>query len=200
MSPRVDPDERRQEILDAALRCFARSGYQGTSMQEIVEESGLSKGTLYWYFDSKQALFMELFDRIVGQMIEPVAGALDAPGAPAERLRRLAGSVGEVAVDNDALMALPLSFLLEIWQDKRFMAHYTQMIEGFAAQVVAIIEEGIAEGSFRPVPAEPIAMGLMALYDGLFLYAITGLSHDLATQCEAMMDLILAGLEADRQA
>jgi AcrR family transcriptional regulator len=199
MSPRVDPDERRQEILDAALRCFVRTGYQGTSMQDIVEESGLSKGTLYWYFDSKQALFMELFDRIVGQMLEPVAVALDAPGSPVERLHRLSAAVNEVSIDGEEWTAMPLTFLLEIWQEKDFMVHYTEMVNAFAEQVEGIIEEGIAAGEFRPVPAGPISMGLMALYDGLFLYAMTGLSRDFAAECEAMMELVLAGLGADKQ-
>jgi len=54
MSPRPDvSEERKNQILDAAGKVFARLGFQKTRMDDIVEESGLSKGTLYWYFKSK---------------------------------------------------------------------------------------------------------------------------------------------------
>ena len=51
--PRVDPDEQRAVILAAASACFSRKGFHRTTMDEIVAESGLSKGTLYWYYKSK---------------------------------------------------------------------------------------------------------------------------------------------------
>jgi AcrR family transcriptional regulator len=56
-------EEQRQRILDAAIRAFVRKGYHNTTMDDIVKESGLSKGTLYWYFETKKQLFMALFER-----------------------------------------------------------------------------------------------------------------------------------------
>ena len=49
--------ETRQRILEAALSCFMRQGYNSTTMDDIAGESGTSKGTLYWYFKSKEELF-----------------------------------------------------------------------------------------------------------------------------------------------
>ena len=49
-------NERRAQILQAAATVFARSGVNGARMDDIVAESGLSKGSLYWYFDSKQEI------------------------------------------------------------------------------------------------------------------------------------------------
>jgi len=53
-------EERRSQILEAALRCFAHQGYHQTTMDDIVEESGLSKGTLYWYYESKKEIFLSV--------------------------------------------------------------------------------------------------------------------------------------------
>jgi len=59
-APAVDPDTRRREILVAAHRCFARSGFRDTTMQDIAEEVGLSVGALYRYFPGKDALIEAL--------------------------------------------------------------------------------------------------------------------------------------------
>jgi AcrR family transcriptional regulator len=60
MPPRPDVSaERHAQIIKAALACFSRKGYTNTTMDDIVAESGLSKGSLYWYFDSKDDLFAQ---------------------------------------------------------------------------------------------------------------------------------------------
>ncbi len=65
MSTRPDVgDKRREEILDAATKVFATRGFVGTRMDDIVAESGLSKGLLYWYFKSKDALIVALVKRL----------------------------------------------------------------------------------------------------------------------------------------
>jgi len=57
MPPRPDVSaERRAQIIEAALTCFTRKGYNNTTMDDVAAESGLSKGTLYWYFESKDNL------------------------------------------------------------------------------------------------------------------------------------------------
>jgi TetR/AcrR family transcriptional regulator, repressor for uid operon len=55
--------DRRDEILSAAQRCFVRSGFHQTSMQEICAEAGMSPGNLYRYFPSKEALIAGIAER-----------------------------------------------------------------------------------------------------------------------------------------
>ena len=52
--------ERRRQLIDVASRCFAERGYHPTSVTEIVNELGVGKGVFYWYFDSKEELFLEI--------------------------------------------------------------------------------------------------------------------------------------------
>jgi AcrR family transcriptional regulator len=198
MSPRVDPEERRAEILAAALRCFTRTGYNGTSMDDIVAESGLSKGTLYWHFENKRALFMALFDQIMENLVAPFQAVMD-PGrdAPAtERLRRLASASAQVAEMSQDFLTLPLNFLIEIWQDEAFIKHYLSFIEEFANQIETLIKEGINTGEFRQVDVHNAVWGMMAMYDGIFLYLMLGMPGDAAKQMSVMTDLIIEGLAA----
>lgn len=106
--PRVSADHlaaRRQQVLDAALRCFARQGFHATSVRDVVRESGLSAGAVYSYFPSKD----ELVAGAVAPMLEAMARALDdvvhdpAP-APAEVVAGLLRRVVPVAVGGEVDM------------------------------------------------------------------------------------------------
>src|SRR6266516_1086023 len=56
-------EARRTQILDAAVRCFARTGYYATTIEDVVRETGLSRGALYLYFPSKEALYLAISER-----------------------------------------------------------------------------------------------------------------------------------------
>ena len=73
---------RRDEIIGAALRCFAAKGYQRTSMADVIEESGLSAGAIYGYFAGKQ----ELFAAVAGRVLEARQRELEAQRAHGEPL------------------------------------------------------------------------------------------------------------------
>ncbi|WP_029290146.1 TetR/AcrR family transcriptional regulator [Cellulomonas sp. HZM] len=81
---------RRDEIADAALRAFRRTGFQATSMADIISESGLSAGAIYGHFASKNALVMAVAERIVGSRVADVErlAALD-PMPPPPRVPRM---------------------------------------------------------------------------------------------------------------
>src|SRR5690348_7206531 len=79
---------RIPEILDAALACFAEKGFAGTRMDDIAARAGISKGTIYLYFDSKDAVFKALARQSIGAQLENVmAHVKAAQGSSAELLR-----------------------------------------------------------------------------------------------------------------
>lgn len=80
--PKLKPETeqaRRQHILDAAERCFARGGFHGTTMQHICKEAAVSPGALYVYFDSKEALIAGLCERDRAELTERLEGLAEAP-------------------------------------------------------------------------------------------------------------------------
>ncbi len=82
---------RRVQILDAARRCFLRHGFDGTSMQDLLAEAGLSSGAVYGYFPSKQDMIVA----IVEENIADVMSALQEPGE-LERSRTVAEMLGHI--------------------------------------------------------------------------------------------------------
>src|SRR5215218_9068561 len=75
---------RQERILHAAVTCFARQGYYGTTMEEIAAEAGIAKGAAYVYFPSKEAIFLALYDMWGCTLREEIVAAL-ATLTPAER-------------------------------------------------------------------------------------------------------------------
>ena len=66
MAPRPDVSkERKSQILTAATKVFTELGFAGARMDDIVAESGLSKGNLYWYFESKDTIIISMLDQVL---------------------------------------------------------------------------------------------------------------------------------------
>lgn len=80
--PRIDDSQRtdrKAAILDAAERCFVRSGFHGASMSAICTEAGMSPGNLYRYFRSKEAMIEGLCERDFAEVAEGFAALAEAP-------------------------------------------------------------------------------------------------------------------------
>jgi AcrR family transcriptional regulator len=77
MSSRMSADERREAILTAATRAFARGGYHGTSTDAVARESGVSQPYVVRMFGTKLELFLEVFERAVAQVRDAFAAVLD---------------------------------------------------------------------------------------------------------------------------
>ena len=80
-------EARREQILAGAQRAFARHGYEGATVARLEEETGLSRGAIFNYYESKEALFVELVRRSSDRFVEIWLGA-GLPGAARGRARR----------------------------------------------------------------------------------------------------------------
>jgi AcrR family transcriptional regulator len=151
-------DERAPEILDAALACFSDKGFAACRMEDIAKRAGISKGTIYLYFQSKEAVFKALARRAIGERIAAIAGQLDAyDGGTAELLRQVLTMVGSIASVSDAVV-LPRLVLAEA-------GNFPELAEFWRKEIIdrglgvfeMIIRGGQARGEFRPVPPEHAA-------------------------------------------
>lgn len=167
---RADPDaadERRARILDAAERCFVRSGFHRTTMQDVAAEAGMSPGNIYRYFRSKDAI---------------VAGLAERDRA------RLAEDFGQLVVGNDFMGAFArlgrkhfideprekAILCLEIWAEATRNPAFAALIQDFETDVTgrltALFRQARDEGAIA-ASADPDALALLVstMADGLFV-------------------------------
>ena len=110
--PRVSDEyleRRRQQILDAARRCFARQGFYETSMQDVFREAGLSAGAVYRYFKSKDELVQAISASVFDRMAAAIEGALAEEPVPGldEIAARLAAAAQELSGDDGPARVAP---------------------------------------------------------------------------------------------
>jgi AcrR family transcriptional regulator len=99
-------DERREQILKAALQIFARKGLAAARISDIAAAAGLSYGLVYHYFRDKEEIFVELVRRAVGGGVQVTQAALDVEGPPLERLHALCEEMVEGIRDSPEYLLL----------------------------------------------------------------------------------------------
>lgn len=147
-----EAEERRNEILDAADELFGRKGFDGTSTNDILENVGIARGTLYYHFKSKEDILDALIQRYEEQMYSAAAAAAKDSSLPVtERLIRVVLAMNVSQDGGKALveqMHKPQNALMHQKTQQLTLTRLTPVLTG-------LIEEGIREGLFStPYPAE----------------------------------------------
>ncbi|MEV7090002.1 TetR/AcrR family transcriptional regulator [Streptomyces sp. NPDC093085] len=140
----AEPVPRR--LLAAATRLFAERGYDRTSVQEIVEAAGVTKGALYHYFGSKEDLLHEIYARVLRLQQERLDGFADAQGPVERRLRDAAADVVVTTIENldDAAIFFRSTHHLSPEKNQQVRAERRRYHERFRA----LVEEGQRTGVF----------------------------------------------------
>jgi AcrR family transcriptional regulator len=146
-----DYAEKRNEILDAAQRLVFSKGYERLTIQDILHDLEISKGALYHYFDSKQAVLEALIERMQREAEQPVLTIVHDPHLPAlEKLQRFFDTLGRVRADQQTF----LSSLLHVWytDDNAIVRQKVDeaIIERRSPLLTEIVHQGIREGVFTP--------------------------------------------------
>jgi AcrR family transcriptional regulator len=163
-------EARQEQILQAALRCFARRGYYATTVDDLVAETGLSRGALYLYFPSKEALYLTLSDRWNCGLEAAIRRRVTPGLSPAAVLRLIIEETGaHVEAEADACRVL-----LEGWIVGRTLPALDAQVKRQHEQVLRVFEQlfqaGVAGGEFRHDLAIRLhAQVLLATLQGLMI-------------------------------
>jgi AcrR family transcriptional regulator len=104
-SPRLSADQRREQLVRAAIVEFAQQGYQAASTAAIARRAGISQPYIYALFPSKQDLFIAVHDEVIGRIRRAFTEAAGRGSSPAEKLDRMGEVYAELIADRDALRA-----------------------------------------------------------------------------------------------
>ena len=161
---------RREQILRAAVRCFARKGYYATTIEDLVAETGLSRGALYLYFANKEALYLALADRWDCGLQEAVQQQV-TPGMSPVAVIAVIIEVTGAQVEADAAAC---HILMEGWTLAQVIPALGVQVRHQQEQARAVFEQllqaGVQRGEVRAdLPIALHAQMLLALLEGLMV-------------------------------
>ncbi|WP_168210640.1 TetR/AcrR family transcriptional regulator [Persicimonas caeni] len=197
MTKHRSPDERATQILDAARACFMRKGYFATKMDEIARESGLSKGGIYFHFDSKRDIFRSLVEREYNRDMEFIDGVLDAENDIATILIGLGEHFVQqfAATDKPRFTAIIAEMAI---RDEEIDEMVQELQESYIGRLASVLERAMDEGQVRRLHATSAATLLKAIIDGIQAgMAVGGSTPDLEKLLETSMEVLTRGLLTD---
>lgn len=195
-SVRAAVADKREAILRAAIKVFARNGYFNSKVSDIAGEAGIADGTVYLYFKSKEEVLHSIFDRAMEEFISQGKKEIAEIADFREKLRRIAHlHLEKLSADRD----LAIVFQVELRGSTKFMEEFSAA--GFAEYLDIIrqtIIEGQQTGVFRkdlnPTVCSKIFYG--ALDEMVTNWVLSKKSYSLQPMSETVLEIFLGGMLA----
>jgi AcrR family transcriptional regulator len=193
-------EERRRQILEAAFSVFSRKGFNAANVSDVAAEAGVSQGTIYWYFDSKEELLVQALLSFFDGFGKGAVQTLAEYSTAAEKLRALGRAMVSFAAPAEGLFTLFLEFWASSPRRQEVGQVWTDVLVEFRNLIAGIVEEGVQSGEFRAVDAGQLVWAVLAAYDGLAAYDMFIPGLDLAGVSQTFVDTLLKGLEIESPA
>jgi AcrR family transcriptional regulator len=185
----------RKQLIEAAAKCFAEQGYDGTGVAMICESAHVSKGAFYHHFDTKQAIFLALMQ----QWLEGLDHQLDAfqtsmQSVP-EGLQSMTGLLGAVLEVGGDQLPMYLEFWSRATRDPQVWQETIAPFHRYHTFFGSLIRTGIDEGSIREVDTDHAARVLVAFAVGLLMQGLLEPEGANWAEVSALgMDMLMNGL------
>ncbi len=195
---KAPPVDRRRQILDAAIRVFARQGFHSCRVSDIAQEAGVAYGLVYHYFDTKEGVLSELFDERWSLLLHAIDEVDERPIPGREKLDAVAGFIIESYRHDPELMKV---IIVEVTRAANSFGrtHLPQISKAYEG-IAKIVADAQAEGSFRrdidPMLASMWFYGAIEqLLSGWVFELIPDGEANFAKAREMVVETICGGLE-----
>lgn len=168
MPKRVDKEERKELIMNSALAVFAREGYREANLSLIAEESGISRPTVYQYFNDKNDIYYYAVKLVTGKMFRRYSAIAwaDGEGTELDRIEKIFLDVLDYASSHDATVSNLMEFMLS---EKKRGVDFSKVIEGRTIKLTILLKrllrQGISNGTIRKCEVEEVSNNLFYLIE-----------------------------------
>ncbi|MBL7013888.1 MAG: TetR/AcrR family transcriptional regulator [Candidatus Marinimicrobia bacterium] len=188
-------DERKEQILNAALLVLVEKGYESSRVDDIVEKAGLSKGAIYWYYKSKKEIYLDLVNFWVLRYSAVLNHIVEEKAPPAQQLQDLF----QYFIDQFESNPEPFKVLAEFWsmvgKDEQFKEKLQTVYSNFQQLVETIIANGVTGGDFKKVDIKITALSIMVNIESIIWFTLFD-AHGVTAReyIETIKEFILAGI------
>lgn len=191
---RAPAADKRDAILKAAIRIFARHGFFNAQVADVARAAGVAAGTVYLYFRNKDDLLVSIFEKTMREAIADGRAALAGVADPVERLRRIARlHLERMGRDRD----LAVVFQVELRQSTKFMERFSATrLREYLGSIRDTIADGQAAGVFRGEVSPTIAAKIFfgALDEMATNWILSRRRYSLAAETDIVVDLFVNGV------
>jgi TetR/AcrR family transcriptional regulator, fatty acid metabolism regulator protein len=190
-----DPD-KPQQIIEAAVRVFARKGYYNSRVSDIAREAGIAAGTIYLYFRTKDDILVTLFRDKMADFVGALRKAISVEPDAASKVRRLVSLHFRILEEHPNLAEV---VQVELRQGQKFFrGASSQEIGAYFALIASVLEEGVTEGRFRSsLPVKVATKMLFGAMDQVATSWVLGKrGYQLVDTADAVAEIFLQGVAA----
>ena len=186
--------DKRELILRAATKLFARRGFFHAQVADVAKEAGVAAGTVYLYFENKDDLLISIFEQRMQEAMAEANASLKGVADPVERLHRLARvHLGHLGRDRDMAGV----FQVELRQSTKFMERFSStLLQDYLNAIRDAIAGAQHEGTFRPEASATLAAKMFygALDEMATNWILSRRRYRLVAQADDVVDLFVQGL------
>jgi AcrR family transcriptional regulator len=164
-------DLRRAEIIAAALKVFAKKGFGSARAEDVATQARIAKGTLYLYFDSKEAIYEAALAHAMTQLQALVEERLETAATTEERIRVFVSSRMEFWSAQGELYRM----VMTVGREKRQKKRTAEILQDSVDRLVTILREGISRGELPSRPLDQLGWAVMDMIRGMNERRVDGL-------------------------
>ncbi len=197
MKDAAQPKTTRDAILDATDRLLARYGYKKMTIDDLAQEVGIGKGSVYLHFKSKEEIALSHIDRIVMRLHKNLLKILESKGTPEKRLRRMINERVFFRFDSVQHYSQSLNELLAQLRP-RLLENRKHYFEDEGRLFARLVEEGKADGVFAVKDPMDTARAILDATNALLPYSLSayelGERAEIEKKTQRVADLLINGL------
>jgi len=188
-------DLRKNQILEAAMEVITRHGYENSRMDDVVKSSNMSKGAIYWYYNSKKDIYLDLVNYWVLRYSDMVSKILEKDQKASLQLKKIFSYfIDEYEKDPE-----PFKALTEFWsmaqKDKDFRKKLQKVYGAFLDVIESIISNGKKSGEFKNLDTRIASLSIMMNIETINWFTLFD-EHGVSAReyFNTLTDFILSGL------
>ena len=196
MAENLPKEERKSQIMDAAMKVITRKGFSNTRMDDIVNEAGLSKGAIYHHYEGKKEIFLALIEHWETQTFPDFYSRNGKERSATDTLRDFANEVYKVFKSRSYVFQAEVEFWALANQDDEIRKRSQELYEKIINLFELVVNKGIREKEFIQIDSRIAAIYILSVFQGINWFCIFNDNKiDAKDYIQQSIELILTGLK-----